>query len=139
MADTFDSETRSWIMSRVRSVNTRPELLVRSALHAAGFRFRLHRRDLPGTPDIVLPKHRAAVFVQGCFWHGHECARFRWPKSNVAYWRNKIKRNKARDARTQDELRRCGWNAYVVWTCDIEHYLAELLKALSNAAAPPAG
>lgn len=132
MADTFDAATRSWIMSRVSSTNTAPEVAVRRALHRAGYRFRLHRMDLPGTPDIVLPRFRVAVFVHGCFWHGHSCPRFRWPRSNIDYWKRKIERNIERDKRVQEQLRNLGWTPQVIWTCSLIEGLNELLLLLAS-------
>lgn len=105
-------------MSRIGATNTKPELVVRRGLHAAGFRFRLHRGDLPGRPDIVLPKHRAVIFVNGCFWHHHAgCASFRLPKTNTEFWRTKIEKNVARDAAVAEELRKRGWRTLLVWEC----------------------
>lgn len=110
--------SRSEVMSRIGAKNTKPELVVRRGLHAAGFRFRLHRGDLPGRPDLVLPKHRAAIFVNGCFWHRHEgCANFRLPKTNTEFWQRKIERNVARDTAAIEELRKCGWRVLLVWEC----------------------
>jgi len=110
---------RSAQMSRIRSANTRPELLVRKALHAKGFRFRLHRRDLPGKPDIVLPRYRAVVFVHGCFWHQHpRCRLASWPKSRTEYWGPKLGRNVERDVLAARQLQELGWRPIVVWECD---------------------
>ncbi|MCA0319957.1 MAG: DNA mismatch endonuclease Vsr [Proteobacteria bacterium] len=110
---------RSAQMSKIRSVNTRPELAVRRALHARGFRFRLHRKDLPGKPDIVLSRYRAAVFVHGCFWHQHPMCRLAsWPKSRTEYWGPKLGRNVKRDALTAHQLQELGWRPIVVWECD---------------------
>lgn len=107
-------------MGRVQSRDTTPELTVRRALHALGYRYTLHGGKLPGKPDLVFPARRLAVFVHGCWWHGHDCARgARVPKSNVAYWRAKIARNVARDRRTLAELRKAGWRAVVVWECSL--------------------
>lgn len=106
-------------MSRIRGKDTQPERLLRSRLHRLGYRFRLHRRDLPGKPDIVLPKYRTAVLVHGCFWHSHECQRGRLPKSNVAYWHKKLARNKLRDEAHLQELQELNWEAVVVWECEI--------------------
>ena len=117
MTDVFSSEKRSQIMRQVRSADTRPELVVRSALHRLGFRFRLHDRNLPGTPDIVLPKYRTVIQVRGCFWHLHECARRRLPKSRKRYWLPKLEANKRRDARNDRRLRRMGWKVITVWEC----------------------
>lgn len=105
-------------MSRVKNKNTRQEILVRSLLHRLGYRFRLHRRDLPGTPDIVLPKHGIAVFVHGCFWHGHSCNRGKLPESNREFWRLKVERNIERDMLTRDRLRAQGWESITVWSCE---------------------
>ncbi|HOV80122.1 MAG TPA: very short patch repair endonuclease [Bacillota bacterium] len=130
MTDKVDPETRSRIMARVRGKNTKPELTVRKALHAAGFRFRLHRKDLPGNPDVTLPRYRTAVFVHGCFWHGHNCSRFRMPSSNVGYWQRKIERNKERDAAVLEALERMGWRVWILWSCNIEKGVRELIRFL---------
>lgn len=104
-------------MSGIRGRNTKPEILVRSLLHREGFRFRLHVRELPGKPDIVLPKYRAAIFVHGCFWHGHDCPLYRLPGTRPDFWRNKIDRNRACDRRARDALLAAGWRVAVVWEC----------------------
>lgn len=120
MADTVSKARRSWIMSRVRSENTGPERVVRSLAHRLGFRFALHRRDLPGSPDIVFPCRHRVIFVHGCFWHGHACARGnRLPVTHAAYWRTKIKKNRRRDARNNSRLRKLGWKVLSVWECQI--------------------
>ncbi|MDE2899500.1 MAG: very short patch repair endonuclease [Chloroflexota bacterium] len=129
-ADKVTKAKRSWIMSRVHSKRTSPEIATAKALHAAGFRFRLHRKDLPGKPDIVLPKYRVAVMVHGCLWHGHQCKRFRWPVANADYWRAKIERNVARDATNTEALRDAGWTVKVVWDCQLKEGIAALLKDL---------
>ena len=118
--DTVDRQTRSRIMSRIGSRDTQPELRVRQGLHARGFRFRLHRRDLPGKPDIVLPKHRAVILVHGCFWHGHGCPLFRYPRSRSAWWRAKIEGNRARDRRNRRALREEGWRVLEIWECALK-------------------
>ena len=118
--DRLTPEQRSRTMSAVRSKHTKPELFVRRGLHARGFRFRLHRRDLPGKPDIVFPSRKCAIFVNGCFWHGHECSSGALPATRREYWEEKIKRNKARDARNQGKLEAAGWNVMVVWECDLK-------------------
>ena len=116
--DRITKEHRSWNMSRIRSRNTTPEKLVRSMLHRMGFRFRLHRRDLPGTPDIVLPRYRTVVFVHGCFWHRHCGCRFTYtPKSRVDFWNRKFRENVKRDRRARRKLRRLEWRVVVVWEC----------------------
>lgn len=106
-------------MSRIRSVNTRPEIAVRSILHRLGYRFRLHRKDLPGRPDIVLPRHRKIVLVHGCFWHGHTCRLASKPKSNEGYWSTKIQANRARDARNLEALTQQGWSVLELWECEV--------------------
>src|SRR5690606_9744744 len=107
-------------MSRIRGRNTRPEKVVRSLLHRMGYRFRLHRRDLPGTPDMVLPRHRAVIFVHGCFWHRHGRCRYAYtPKSRVEFWEEKFRQNVERDRRNAWALRRAGWRVLVVWECEI--------------------
>ncbi|SOC89897.1 T/G mismatch-specific endonuclease [Ensifer adhaerens] len=108
------------MMSGIRGTNTRPELQVRKALHAAGFRYRLHERKLPGKPDLVLPKYRAVIFVHGCFWHGHGCHLFRMPSSNSVFWQEKIAGNVARDKVAVDRLRESGWRVATVWECALK-------------------
>jgi DNA mismatch endonuclease (patch repair protein) len=121
VTDRLSRERRSWNMSRIRGKDTAPELLVRSALHRAGYRFRLHRKDLPGRPDVVLPKYRTVVFVHGCFWHRHKRCRFAYtPKSRVAFWQEKFRRNVERDRRKALALRRLGWKVVTVWECEVE-------------------
>ena len=105
-------------MSRIRSKNTKPELIVRSVLHRMGYRFRLHRKDLPGKPDIVLPKYKTVIFVHGCFWHGHSgCKRGNIPKTNKNYWIPKINKNKDRDRKHRSQLKKQGWKVAVIWEC----------------------
>lgn len=119
--DVFTPEQRSRVMAAVKGADTKPELRVRKALHALGYRYRLHRADLPGRPDIVFPRHRAAVFVHGCFWHGHDCTRgARKPKTNAAYWSAKIARTIARDDGTMRALQTLGWRVHVVWECALK-------------------
>jgi len=130
MADTLSSPERSKLMSRVRNKNTGPELAVRRALHAAGFRFRLHRRDLPGRPDIVLVRYRTAVFVHGCFWHGHACRRGALPQDNADFWSEKIDRNRARDATAVEALVLAGWSVETIWQCELKQGLEPLLERL---------
>lgn len=107
-------------MSRIHSKNTKPEMIVRRYLFANGFRFRVNVRTLPGTPDIVLKKYHTVIFINGCFWHGHICQQGRMPKSNVAFWENKITRNKERDEEVRDKLRAIGWRTMVVWECQLK-------------------
>lgn len=142
MSDTFSKAERSRIMSLVRSKDTRPELIVRRSVHAMGFRYRLHRRDLPGTPDLVFSSRRKVIFVSGCFWHGHTCGRCRLPATRRDYWFAKIERNKSRDRRTIAALRRSGWRVLVVWECqtrDRKRLAARLVKFLRDERLMPAG
>jgi DNA mismatch endonuclease (patch repair protein) len=117
VADIVDRKTRSRMMSGIRGKDTKPEILVRSLLHRSGFRFRLHARDLPGRPDIVLPKYRAVVNVMGCFWHCHECEIFRWPSTRRSFWRQKILSNRERDDAVEIQLLEAGWRIATVWEC----------------------
>lgn len=118
MPDVFDPEKRSWIMSRVRGKDTKPERIVRSALHRTGYRFRLHDKKLPGSPDIVLRRHKKVVFVNGCFWHGHKgCKRSKLPSTNVEFWTEKIGKNKERDRKAYKALKKDGWGVLIVWEC----------------------
>ena len=120
-ADVFSAAKRSEVMRAVKGADTKPEIALRKALFARGLRYRLHAGDLPGKPDLVFPRHRAVVFVNGCFWHGHDCARgARLPKTNRAYWSKKIARNKARDKETVKALAALGWRAYIVWECALK-------------------
>jgi len=137
--DTIDAVRRSRNMTQIRSKNTAPELILRSALHRAGFRFRLHRKDLPGKPDAVLPLYRVAVFVHGCFWHGHGCGsrKAHTPKSNTSYWGPKIAGNAARDRRARARLRALGWRPRVIWECRIETGIRRLLKELGSGIMTP--
>lgn len=120
MADHLDSQTRRRVMQQIRKTDTKPELIVRRLLHGLGFRFRLHRNDLPGTPDIVLPKHRTVIMVNGCFWHQHSCPLGKKPKSNLSYWLPKLRRNMVRDATNQKTLLEQGWNVVTIWECETE-------------------
>ena len=105
-------------MSRVKSKNTWPELFIRSRLHSLGYRFRLHKKGLPGHPDIVLKKYKTVIFINGCFWHGHTCPRGKLPNKNHAFWLEKIEKNKARDKENIEELELLGWNVIIIWTCE---------------------
>lgn len=119
MADIVDPATRSRMMSGIRGKNTRPEVKIRKALHAKGFRYQLHRKDLPGKPDMVFPKYRAVVFIHGCFWHRHCCSLFRWPSSNVDFWQNKLSGNQQKDIVNNAGLEALGWKVLIVWECAI--------------------
>ncbi|MCW5668459.1 MAG: DNA mismatch endonuclease Vsr [Hydrogenophaga sp.] len=119
--DTLTPEARSRLMSRIRSTDTKPELAVRSLLHRLGYRFRLHRKDLPGRPDVVLPKHRKAILIHGCFWHGHGCKIAPGSKSNLVYWSSKIEANRTRDARNRQALMDLGWQVLELWECEIRN------------------
>ncbi len=134
--DIVDRKTRSRMMSGIGSKNTKPEMIVRRYLHAQGFRFRLHIKDLPGKPDVVLPKHRVCVLVHGCYWHRHPgCKYASIPKSNADFWQNKFQSNVARDVRNEDALRLQGWYSIVIWECDTrnETALLNLKKAILQA------
>lgn len=130
--DNLTPAERSEIMSRVKSKNTRPEILVRSFLHRHGLRFRINQSTLPGKPDIILPKYRAVVFVNGCFWHRHQdpnCKLARLPKSNVEFWRDKLSKNAERDKLRKEKLVSLGWRVFYVWECQLNHP-EEVLTAL---------
>ena len=119
--DTVSSSIRSQIMRRVRSVDTKPEMTVRRLVHSMGFRYRLHREDLPGKPDLVFVSRRKVIFVHGCFWHGHSCEAARLPASNVGYWSSKRNRNVARDRRNLRRINKAGWRALVIWECELHN------------------
>ena len=130
--DIVDTKTRSRMMSGIRSKNTKPEILVRQVAHALGYRFRLNRRDLPGTPDLVFPKLKAAILVHGCFWHRHEgCPYCTVPSSNVAFWLKKFNRNIERDQKVDVALREVGWRPIVIWECETRD-ITKLKALLSN-------
>lgn len=120
MSDKLSSTQRKYCMSRIRAKNTKPEILVRKGLYARGFRFRLHNKKLPGSPDILLPKYRVAIMVNGCFWHGHKGCRYATkPKSNVEFWETKIERNRHRDEVTTAHLEALGWHVITIWECEL--------------------
>lgn len=130
--DVFSQRKRSQIMSRIGGKDTKPELAVRSLLHNLGYRFRLHRNDLPGKPDIVLPKHKKVVFIHGCFWHGHaDCPRSKRPTTNTKFWHEKLDKNIQRDKLSIDNLKELGWTVLVVWTCEVNSALKLKNKLLS--------
>jgi DNA mismatch endonuclease (patch repair protein) len=138
MVDNRTSESRSRLMSRIGSKHTQPERIVRSLLHGQGYRFRLHCKGLPGKPDIVFLRRKKAIFVHGCFWHGHDCKLARIPKSNVAFWRDKFAINRERDRRNRSELEQIGWDVETVWQCELkdlqslERRLADFLGATNS-------
>lgn len=134
--DVFSKKKRSWIMSRVRGRDTKPELKIRSLVHRMGFRFRLGNRELPGNPDLKLPRLKKVIFVHGCFWHGHKnCSRAKLPATNVRFWKEKIAKNALRDSKNIRELRTLGWKSLVIWQCElnntskIQTRLGKFLKA----------
>ena len=137
--DVFSPEKRSQVMSRIRSKDTKPEKIIRSILHKLGFRFLINRKDLPGKPDIVLPKYRIVIFVHGCFWHQHEgCPRSKKPTSNAQYWNPKLKNNVLRDEKNILELEESGWRVFILWECQIKNLvknpdlLAKMLETIDN-------
>ena len=119
IVDSLSQEKRSWNMSRIKNRDTKPELIVRSLLHRKGYRFRLHRKDLPGRPDIVLPRFNTIIFVNGCFWHRHEDCRYAYnPKTRVDFWQEKFRQNVERDQKVHNQLLKLGWKVHVVWECE---------------------
>ena len=136
--DSVSPEKRSWVMAQVKGRNTRPEKVVRSILYSMGYRFRLQRKDLPGKPDIVLPKYQAALFVHGCYWHRHDCPNGqRLPKSRLEFWLPKLEGNRERDIQKQALLREQGWNVLIIWECQLRgaDTLRENIRAFLEGAA----
>jgi len=134
MTDVHDKATRSYNMSKIRSKNTKPELIVRKYLFSEGFRYRLHNKNLPGKPDITLAKYSTVIFIHGCFWHGHEgCKYFVVPKTRTNWWLNKIKRNKELDIKNQKELIKIGWKVHTIYECELKkHHIEQTLDNLIN-------
>jgi len=133
MADHLTQTKRSWNMSRIRSGNTKPEKIIRSTLHGMGYRFRLHKQNLPGKPDIVLPKYKTVIFVHGCFWHRHPgCKNATTPKTNAEFWQKKFLENVARDCLKKIDLEGLGWHVVIVWECETEKSTAELIAILQE-------
>lgn len=138
MADVHDKETRSYNMSRIGNKNTKPEMIVRKFLFSKGLRFRLHDKKLPGNPDIILPRYRTLIFVNGCFWHAHKgCKYFVIPRTRTQWWTEKIMTNIERDRLNHRELRDSGWRVIVIWECElkkdkVEHTLSKLLEDITN-------
>jgi DNA mismatch endonuclease (patch repair protein) len=135
MTDVHSKETRSYNMSRIRSKDTKPEMLARSFLHSAGFRYKLHDKNLPGKPDIVLPKYNTIIFVHGCFWHSHKrCSNNRIPSTNKSFWVPKLIKNANRDAANKKQLRKENWKVIIIWECSIkknpDKTLLQVLKRL---------
>lgn len=121
MSDIFSSEKRSNIMSKISAKNTKPEILIRKFLFSKGFRYHINVKALPGKPDIVLPKYKTVIFVNGCFWHGHTCKKGRIPSSNADFWKEKILNNKLRDKKNLDLLTELGWKVIIIWQCEINN------------------
>jgi DNA mismatch endonuclease (patch repair protein) len=138
MADVFSKEKRSWIMSRVKSKDSLPEMIVRRSLHAKGFRYRIHVKSLPGKPDIVLPRYRTIILVHGCFWHAHEhCKKFSLPKTRTDWWRRKLDINIQNDIKNEIALQKLGWEVITVWQCQLksdkfEATINKLIKQLNK-------
>lgn len=144
MPDIFNKATRSRIMASIRSSDTKPEILVKKGLHKIGLRRAILPSKLPGKPDLVFPKYKFAIFVNGCFWHGHACHNFKWPKSNAVFWKVKINRNKQRDIQVRSQIKKLGWKTLIVWECklitairkgNLTHYLHQIrdkIKLISN-------
>ena len=133
MVDTLTKEKRSWNMSRITSRNTKPEILLRSLLHREGFRFRLHDKRLPGKPDIVLPRHRTVIFVNGCFWHRHSNCKYAYtPRSRQEFWLNKFQGTVQRDREKQKMLADLGWQVLVVWECELKRNSSLLISDISS-------
>jgi DNA mismatch endonuclease (patch repair protein) len=136
MSDVLTPEQRRLVMSRIRGKDTKPEMLIRRGLHARGLRYRVQKTGIPGKPDMAFPKYRAVVFAHGCFWHGHGCSLFKWPKTRAAFWKNKISRNRKRDRRTLLALKAEGWRVLVVWECALKgkhkRELADVLRSVEE-------
>lgn len=137
MADNHSKDVRSYNMSQIRSTNNKHEETVRKYLFSRGFRYRKNDKRFPGKPDIVLPKYKTAIFVNGCFWHMHDCGRFKWPASNEEYWQTKILKNVERDRRNISQLQELGWKVIIVWECELkkrsaQERLARLVNEISN-------
>ncbi|WP_417764796.1 very short patch repair endonuclease [Shewanella chilikensis] len=132
MTDTVDQAARSRMMSSIKGKNTKPEMTVRRLLHAAGFRYRLHRKDLPGKPDLLLPKYNLVIFVHGCFWHQHQGCHYAYtPASNSEKWKEKLEGNRQRDLAQQQQLLEMGWRVLVIWECGLKHLEKEIPEIIS--------
>lgn len=130
--DVHDKKTRSYNMSRIKGKDTKPEEIVRKYLFSQGFRYRKNDPNLPGKPDVVLPKYRTVVFVNGCFWHHHDCRYFKWPSSNADFWQEKINRNVERDKANIEKLLKSGWYVITIWECELKHRAEDTLSGLAN-------
>ena len=137
MADIFNKKKRSQIMSKISGKNTKPELVIRKALFAKGYRYRLHRKDLPGNPDIVFPSRKKVIFINGCFWHGHNCSKAALPATNKRFWKKKISGNVKRDKLNLYKLKKMAWKSLVIWQCEIknssfENKIYRIVKFIEN-------
>ena len=130
--DRLSNEQRSLNMAAVRGKNTKPEMRVRSRIHKAGFRYALHKKGLPGCPDLVLPKYNTAVFVHGCFWHGHDCPRGKRPATRKRFWNDKLDKNKLRDRLSVATLEALGWRVFVIWECSLDEGIDEIIRVLET-------
>lgn len=119
MADVVSAAKRSQMMAGIRAKDTQPEMIIRRALHARGFRYRLHAKNLPGKPDLVFPRYRSVLFVHGCFWHSHQCSLFKMPSTRTEFWESKLKKNRENDVKAREELVRLGWRVTEVWECEL--------------------
>jgi len=135
VADIVDPETRSRMMSGIRGKDTKPELLIRKGLHRLGFRYRLHVKGLPGKPDLVFPKYKAVIFVNGCFWHGHDCHLFKPPSTRPEFWKEKIKKNRKRDTDVIESLQESGWRTLCIWECSLKGKLRFKMNDILSEAA----
>lgn len=132
MTDSLSPEKRSWNMSRIKGKDTKPEMTVRSLLHKMGYRFRLHRKDLPGVPDIVLPKYKTAIFIHGCFWHRHNGCKLAYnPKTRIEFWNKKFRDTVKRDQLNIKKLEELGWNTEIIWECEVKNMM-ELGKKIES-------
>jgi DNA mismatch endonuclease (patch repair protein) len=132
MTDVYSKDKRSWVMSRIKSQDTGPEIKIRSLVHRLGYRFRLHRKDLPGKPDLVFPARRKIIFVHGCFWHGHSCRKGQhMPETSTDYWRGKIEKTITRDRETVKALHAAGWQTLIIWECEIKNDLV-MIASINN-------
>lgn len=137
--DIVDPQKRSKMMSGIKGKNTKPELLLRSALHKLGYRYRLHVKELPGKPDLVLPKHKTVIFVHGCFWHQHPGCKYAYmPKSNIDFWQKKLAGNTERDKKHHSQLLATGWNVVTIWECEIKNLLENTAQLTAKILPPPA-